>query len=179
MPATDIVMPPRTMLEVYESLPEGTLIQLIQNKLIMSPSPFTDHQKVLLELAYQLKTFVKEQKRGDVFIAPYDVHLDSENVYQPDILFIAKENLHKIKENGFYGAPDLIIEILSPSTAIYDKIEKKEMYEHYGVREYWIIDPKTKSAEGFWLQEDQFKLIAPEERNGRIRLKLLDLEVKL
>lgn len=175
--STDVMIPPRTMLEVYESLPEGTPVQLIQNKLVMSPSPLTRHQQVLLHVANLITNFIKEHEVGVVFIAPYDVHLDKKNVYQPDILFIANENLHKIRENGFYGAPDLVIEILSPGTAMYDRTEKKEIYEQYGVKEYWIIDPKTKKADGFWLEKGKFKAVKSED--NMLRLKILDLNMDI
>lgn len=174
--STEVMNPPRTMLEVYQRLPEGTPVQLIQNKLIISPSPLTAHQQVLLNIAYQLKDYIKKHSTGEVFIAPYDVHLDEENVYQPDILFIAKENLHKIKENGFYGAPDLVIEILSPSTAQYDKKEKKAVYEKYGVKEYWIVDPKTKSAEGFSLKDGKFESLANDNQELRLQVLMIVLE---
>lgn len=95
-------------------------------------------------------------------------------MYQPDIIFIAKENRYKIKENGFYGAPDLIIEILSPSTAVYDRTEKKEMYEHYGVREYWMVDSKEKMAEGYVLKQTTF-----QEPSQKIELQILDLTLEI
>ncbi len=174
--SVETLSPPRTMLEAYESLPEGTPMQLIKNQLIMSPSPLDIHQKAAIRIASQLLIFVEKYRLGDVRSAPYDVHLDEQNVYQPDILFIAKENLHKIKENGLYGAPDLVIEILSPGTATYDKKEKKEVYEQYGVKEYWIVDPKTKKAEGFVLKEGKFETI--EREKGAIKCKLLDLAIK-
>src|SRR5699024_8910535 len=161
--STDVITPPRTMLEVYESLPEGTPVQLIKNKLIMSPSPLDIHQKILGLIFNRLFTFVEKHELGEVRVAPYDVHLDEQNIYQPDILFIAKENLHKIKENGLYGAPDLVIEILSPGTTEYDKKDKKEVYEHYGVKEYWIVDPKSKIADGLVWKEGKFETMAEEK----------------
>ncbi len=169
--------PPRTMLEAYESLPEGTPIQLIKNQLIMSPSPLDIHQKIVGTLFNQLMNFVEKNKLGEVRVAPYDVHLDEQNVYQPDILFIAKENLHKIKENGLYGAPDLVIEILSPGTATYDKKEKKEIYERYGVKEYWMVDPKTKEADGFVWKEGKLEVGVSAERV--LKFGILDLEITL
>jgi Uma2 family endonuclease len=148
------------MLEVFRSLPEGTLVQLIENRLIMSPSPKDLHQKYLLELAAQLLAYVRSKKLGEVRIAPYDVYLDKRNVYQPDLLFISTENLYKIEENGLHGAPDLVIEVLSPRTATYDRGKKKAVYERCGVKEYWIVDPVTKAATGYSLQENRFVELA-------------------
>src|SRR5690625_3878682 len=175
--STDVITPPRTMLEVYESLPEGTPVQLIKNKLIMSPSPLDIHQKILGLIFNRLFTFVEKHELGEVRVAPYDVHLDEQNIYQPDILFIAKENLHKIKENGLYGAPDLVIEILSPGTTEYDKKDKKEVYEQHGVKEYWIVDPETKRSEGFELKSGEYEAFG--EENRKLALKILNLKVNI
>ena len=90
--------------------------------------------------------------------------LNNKNAYQPDILFIANENLYKLKEQGFFGAPDLVVEILSPATRRFDKGEKKAEYERSGVKEYWIIDPADNSTEGFILQEGKFVSIPGNPR---------------
>lgn len=79
---------------------------------------------------------------GKVRIAPYDVYFNNRNVYQPDIIFMANENVKNIEENGLHGAPDLVIEVLSPATAKYDLEDKKDVYERYRVKEYWAVDPK-------------------------------------
>src|SRR6476660_1669303 len=105
-----MVQPPRTMLEVFKGLPEGTLVQLIENNLVMSPSPKDRHQKYLLELAFQLLKHVRSKGSGEVRIAPYDVYLDQKNAFQPDLIFISNANLYKIEEDGLHGAPDLVIE---------------------------------------------------------------------
>jgi Uma2 family endonuclease len=84
------------------------------------------------------------------------VYLDRKNAYQPDLIFIATENLHKIQEDGLQGAPDLVIEVLSPGTARYDKGKKKTVYERCGVKEYWIVDPATKAVNGYALQQGRF-----------------------
>ncbi|HEY9340910.1 MAG TPA: Uma2 family endonuclease, partial [Hanamia sp.] len=143
MPET-IIHPPKSMLEVWESLPEGTLCQLINNKLIMSPAPLDIHQVVLNEINFEIFSFLKKSKIGQVRIAPYDVHFSRENILQPDILFIKNENLHKIESKGLFGSPDMIIEVLSPSTSQLDFEEKKLVYERFGVQEYFIIDPASK-----------------------------------
>src|ERR1700709_379610 len=103
---------PRTMMEVFEALPEGTNIQLIENNLVMSPAPITTHQLLLMEISSQMHVFCKKLNLGKVFIAPCDVYLDKKNAFQPDISFVSTEHNDCIKRNGLYGAPDLIIEIL-------------------------------------------------------------------
>ena len=167
-----VIHPPRTLMEVFKGLPEGTLVQLIEKELIMSPPPKENHQRILGKIFNALYNLVALDKLGEVRCAPYDVFLDSRNAFQPDIIFMATGSLHKIKEDGVYGAPDLIIEILSPGTAVYDKVKKKEVYERNAVKEYWIIDPADNSAEGFCLDEDKF--IALEKADSQIQSKLLN-----
>lgn len=167
--------PPRTLLQAYRSLPEGTLAQLIQNQIIMSPAPLDRHQVMINEIYPELAIFVKKKKLGTTRVAPYDVYFDRQNAFQPDIIFISNEKLPQIDKDGFYGAPDLVIEILSPSTAKYDLEDKKDVYERYGVQEYWIVDPADKSTVGYTLEHESFKKIW--EGTGKITSALLQWEV--
>lgn len=166
-------MPPRTLMEVFKNLPEGTMAQLIENSIVMSPAPLDRHQGLLLEISYELFGFVKTKKLGQVRTAPYDVYLDKKNAFQPDICFISKERSHLIKENGLHGAPDLIIEILSPGTARYDLYEKKDVYERCGVKELWLIDPADKSSTGYWLTNGEYQECF--KGKGQVSIKLIDL----
>ena len=168
--------PPRTMIEVFENLPEGTLAQLINNQIYMSPTPKSIHQIVLAEIFNSLFNYVKANNLGRALVSPFDVFLNQKNVYQPDIVFLANKNLTGLKENGFYGAPDLIIEILSPATWNFDKEEKKDQYERSGVKEYWVVDPVSKLAEGYYLENNQFVALPAAE--GRVNLRLLDLGLR-
>lgn len=93
---------------------------------------------------------------GKVRIAPYDVHFSKQNIFQPDIIFIASNNLKNIEPKGLVGVPDLVIEILSPGTAQKDLGEKKDVYEQYGVKEYYTIDPASKIVRSFILKGKQF-----------------------
>jgi Uma2 family endonuclease len=122
-----VLNPPRTMFEVFESLPEGTLCQLINNNLVMSPAPSDAHQETVLRVSSMLN-HVDTYHLGKVRIVPYDVYFSRRNVYQPDIIFIANENVTSIEENGLHGAPDLVIEVLSFATAKYDLEDKKDVY---------------------------------------------------
>jgi len=166
--------PPRTIREVYDALPEGTLGQLIENQLVMSPSPTDNHQKVLNRINFLIFKFLEDNPFGELRIAPYDVHLDDENVFQPDILFIRNDQLSNIRKDGFHGAPDLIIELLSPSTSHYDLGQKKAGYERHGVQEYWIVDPDTKNVNGYFLEEGRYG--DPIDYVGLISSKLLGEE---
>ncbi|HET7115653.1 MAG TPA: Uma2 family endonuclease, partial [Hanamia sp.] len=126
-----LIHPPKIMQEVWESLPEGTLCQLINNKLIMSPAPLNIHQVTIGELFVNLSIFLRKNKIGEVRIAPFDVYFSNENVLQPDIIFIKNENLKKIQNKGLFGAPDIVIEILSPTTSQLDYEDKKIIYERF------------------------------------------------
>ena len=152
----DVLHPPRTMYEVWESLPEGTLCQLVNNSLVMSPAPVNAHQVVLNEINFEIQFLLKKNKIGEVRIAPYDVHFSKRNIFQPDIIFIANENLHKVESKGLVGVPDLVVEILSPGTAHVDMGEKRDVYEQYGVKEYFIVDPATKTVTPLILQGREF-----------------------
>lgn len=171
-----VLNPPRTVYEVFESLPEGTLCQLINNNLVMSPAPSDTHQKIVGKIFSKLLNHVESKELGEVRVAPYDVYLSRQNIYQPDIIFIANENMHKINEKGLLGVPDLIIEVLSPNSAKYDLEDKKEVYERYSVKEYWIVDPFTKQVTFFNLVNKEFSEV--ETKDGIIKSLLLNAVIK-
>lgn len=145
--------------EDYKSLPyvERQRFELLEGELIpMAPSPGFAHQSVSLELVTRLHIFVQERGLGTVLEAPFDVVLGEpgeEQVVQPDILLVTKERRHIIHDDEIRGAPDLVVEVLSPSTVEKDRVFKRRLYAKYGVREYWIADPDTKTIEVLTLGE--------------------------
>jgi Uma2 family endonuclease len=161
---------------IYQLLPEGTRVQLINNKFVMSPGPSVKHQDLLLAIATKVQKWVKSKKNGKVLVAPLDVHFGEAQVFQPDIIFISNNNAGIIFENAIYGAPDLIIELLSPSNSSYDLIQKKEVYEKKKVKEYWTVDAVTKEVMGFELGTKGFKEL-PKSK-GIIISKLLNKTFK-
>lgn len=129
----------------------------------MAPAPRTRHQKVGLHLKLALGQFVKTHHLGEVYDAPIDVILSDDVTetdlaapVQPDILFIDQERLDIVQEKFIAGAPDLIVEILSPSNWLDDRRDKYTVYEAAGVREYWIVDPDDCSVEVFVLRNGQY-----------------------
>ncbi|MDQ6903583.1 MAG: Uma2 family endonuclease [Bacteroidota bacterium] len=152
-----LTRPPKTILEVWDSLPEGTLCELVNDKLVMSPTPVDIHQIVVGEIYIEISLYLRKNKLGEIRIAPYDVHFSKENILQPDIVFIKSENVRKIKSKGLFGVPGLVIEILSPSTSHLDFGEKKLIYEKYGVEEYFLIDPNSKSVTSFLSKDKKFE----------------------
>lgn len=158
----------------YKLLPEGAPYQLIEGELVMTPSPTTFHQIISGNLFGKMRDMVKEKGAGLVLFAPLDIYLDDENVFQPDIVFIPKQRRDIIRDDGIHGAPDMVIEILSPSTAYYDIKKKFKIYEKFGVKEYWIVDPEMKGVELFSLTEQaKFLLSAALAEQGTVRSGIL------
>lgn len=159
----------------YLLLPEGAPYQLIGGELVMTPSPSPYHQRVSKRLEFLLYEFVeKKRDMGEVFYSPIDVYLEETEVYQPDIIFISKERLNIIGEKRIEGAPDIVIEILSPTTAYYDLRHKKTMYARHGVKEYWIVDPMEKSLEIYENKGGEFILIESAKEKGNVKSRLLE-----
>jgi len=159
----------------YLELPEDShQYQVINGELVMAPAPYTIHQGVSANIFDALKSFMKETRIGKVLYAPVDVVLSETNVFQPDILFVANENSKIISEKNITGAPDLVIEILSPSTGYYDLTEKKEIYAEFGVKEYWIVDPKKQWVEIYANETKKFKPGQRLEKSGILKSRELD-----
>jgi len=174
--ASALIHPPKTIQEVWESLPEGTLCQLINDKLIMSPTPQNLHQVVLNEINIEISLFLRKNRIGEVRISPFDVHFSDEDILQPDLLFIKNENLNSIRNKGLFGVPDLIVEVLSPSTSYLDFEEKKQVYEKFGVQEYFIVEPNSKSVTSFLLKDKEYE--EQKTKKGIIKSVVLNAEIK-
>ncbi len=144
----------------YLSWTDNRRYELIDGQVyIMTPAPSSRHQKILIELIRQISMYLFD-KECEVYSAPFDVifskedekSLDALTVVQPDILVICDKN--KIKSRGCEGAPDFIIEIISPSSGGRDRKEKRNLYERQGVKEYWIVDYNENTLEVYLLNED-------------------------
>jgi len=144
----------------YFALSDDKRYELMEGELFMVPAPDFYHQIVSGNIELLLREFVKKRNIGIVAYAPVDVVLSPEDVLQPDILFISKENRGIITKRNVAGAPDLVIEILSPSTQERDKLVKRDIYSEYGVKEYWIVDPVGKNIEVMTLGTEGYKLHA-------------------
>ena len=166
--------------EDYAKLPEGAPYQLIGGELIMTLAPTPYHQIVSRKIVSLLTQYVEKNNLGEILYSPIDVYFTEEDVFQPDIIFVSKERLNIIGETKIEGAPDLIIEILSPSTAYYDLGRKYEIYEKSGVKEYWIVHPERKSIEIYQNESGQFKLVQMAKETGTINSSFLKgLELNL
>lgn len=172
----NLLTPPSacTAMAAFKDLPEGTRAQLIGNMLLTEPSPSYAHQHLLLEVLLPVADFVRSGRLGEVLFAPFDVYLDKHNAFQPDLIFVSRDRLHLINNKAMHGAPDLVVEILSPSTCRYDREDKKLVYERNGVKEYWLVDPETCGTQGFQLVGGVFETLPTAY--GKILSPLLQTE---
>ncbi|MFZ3591253.1 Uma2 family endonuclease [Bacillus sp. DJP31] len=122
------------------------------------PSPTVKHQLLVTEILNALH--ITCHSNGILLVAPIDVYLDEKNTFQPDVIFIMNENISIIQDDKISGAPDLVVEILSPSTGKRDKTTKKETYARFGVKEYWIVDPIHQTLDQFLLNNQSLNLYA-------------------
>ena len=129
-------------------LPEdGKRREIIEGELFVTPSPQTPHQRAVIRLSARLWQFVDSHKLGEVFGAPFDVVFSEFDVVEPDLLYISNARANVLTNKNVQGAPDLVVEVLSESTARVDRSIKLKLYGKFGVQEYWIIDPQGPSAE--------------------------------
>lgn len=164
----------------YLLIDDDKRYEILRGGLIMVPAPFTIHQRVLRNIEDILWNFVRGKNLGEVLVAPTDVVLSEDTVVQPDILFIGKEKLDIIKEAAIMGSPDLIVEIVSPSSASYDTVEKRDIYEEYGVKEYWLVFLQEKAIEILALEDGVYREICKGRKTGIVRSKIIaGLEVDL
>ena len=152
----------------YMMLEEGAPFQLVENDLIRSPSPSLAHQLILGELYETIKEFIKvKNSQALVVLSPMDVRFDNDNVFQPDLIYISKEKIKEIVKDIVDGAPDMVIEIFSPSNAYYDLRQKKDVYEKYGVKEYIIVDPIAFNCELYVLKDGKYRL---DQKKGKTKI---------
>ena len=130
--------------------------ELIDGKLVaMSPRPVVNHNRIAFRIAHLFENYL-EGRKCIALADGVDVHLTEKDIFVPDMMVVCERE--KIKYDGVYGAPDLVVEVLSPSTAKRDKGYKKDVYEKCGVREYWLVEPVGKSIEVYLLKDGDYVL---------------------
>ena len=153
-----MVQPTRTRINATDyfnlaDYKEHNLIQLIDGEVIIAMPSIPKHQDVVREILVLL-TLIARKIGGKAFDSPIEVYLDENNVFEPDVLYLTVDSQCTIGEKRLTGAPELVVEVLSPSTAKYDRQQKYQAYEKHGVNEYWIVDPVHETIEVWTLNKD-------------------------
>ena len=146
--------PIRYTYEDYLAFPDdGRRHELIDGEHFVTPAPVRRHQKLVVRLTFALEGWLREHPVGEVYVAPLDVILSDVDVVEPDLLFVSNER-REVLGKWIHGAPDLVIEILSPGTRRTDEITKRHLYGRVGVREYWIVDGEVEAVKIYRRQDD-------------------------
>ncbi|MBP1968334.1 Uma2 family endonuclease [Virgibacillus natechei] len=156
--STDLIKESNLTYDDYASIDDGNRYELVNGKLeLMSPAPTVTHQMI----SFQMQKDIAKSCESDYIIlyAPVDVILANNEVRQPDLILVHRERMNILSNRGVIGPPDLVVEILSPSTLKRDKIDKLDTYANSHIPEYWIVEPKTGILEQYSLHEEQYNLI--------------------
>ncbi len=160
-----------TVQELFESYPPESRVELIDGEVYEMPAPEYAHQRVVGLIYRRLSSFVEDKGLGEVVLSPIDVILSEDAVVQPDIAFIS--DLSKIKKR-IEGTPDLVVEVVSPSSLKRDITDKFRLYEKHGVKEYWLVFPAEKSVLVFTLTDKGYELFSEAHEKGKVKSKLLE-----
>lgn len=173
--------PVKVTYEDYLHFPnDGKRYQILDGEVFVSPAPTLRHQAVLRNLARILDRHVATHRLGQIFFAPVDVVLARKTVVQPDLLFVSAAREAILADAAILGAPDLLVEVLSPGTIREDRKLKKALYTRYRVPHYWIVDPRARKLEIYELHLGSYRLAASHSGNTRARSSLLPaLEIDL
>jgi Uma2 family endonuclease len=140
---------------------DGKRHELIDGAHVVTAAPNTKHQRVSMNLSGLLWGFVRERELGEVFAAPFDVLLSDRDVVEPDLVYVSKDRRADIlTAANARGAPDLVVEIGSPSTRTRDETIKRRLYERYGVVEYWVVDPELDEIRVYRRAEGRYERVA-------------------
>jgi Uma2 family endonuclease len=146
--------------ELVAELPESNQpCELWDGELVMSPTPSFEHQKITLRLYRAFDDWVSSRRLGQVVTAPLDMVLSPHRVAQPDLVFIAQDRL-SIIQRVIRGPADLVAEVISLGGRHRDRIEKRDLYEQHGIKEYWIIDPESRTIDVLFLKKSRYQLLA-------------------
>lgn len=161
----------------YFAWPEEERVELIMGEPVDLSAPSRAHQYTLMALSGQIYDYLKD-KQCQVYPAPFAVVLDDINVVEPDISVVCDKN--KLDDMGCKGVPDFIIEILSPSNKKYDRLTKLKLYENFGLKEYWIVDPEDRTINVYMLEGKHLELKEKAQCPGFVRIRTLkSLEIDL
>lgn len=148
--------------------------ELLNGEIVRKKAPTPQHQEAVGNLFTIFNNYAKEKQLGKCYTSPIDVFFDDYNCTQPDILFIKTDRAFIITNNGIEGAPDLVVEVLSPSTFRYDRKEKMAIYKQFGVKEYWIVDTNNRAIEVYVLQDGLYDMQFFAIEEGTIESSVLE-----
>ncbi|HKI05446.1 MAG TPA: Uma2 family endonuclease [Thermoanaerobaculia bacterium] len=154
-------LPLKLTYDDYVFFPEdGQRHEILDGEHYVTPAPFLRHQSICVNLVGRFEPFLRQNPLGKIFVAPADVVLSTYDVVQPDLFYVSKQRARILTEKNVQGAPDLVIEILSPRTRRMDEGIKLERYEQLGVDEYWMLYPDLKTAKIYRRDGHRFVLAA-------------------
>jgi Uma2 family endonuclease len=163
---------PLTWRDLWRTPDDGKRYEIIDGVLYVSPAPVPQHQRVLRELFRVLDRHVRRHRLGEVFFAPIGIVLEIPSAVQPDLVFIAACQGEIVKEKAVFGAPELVVEVLSPSTERRDRSLKPRTYERCGVAHYWVVDPRRQRLQAWRSEGGRYMLEAELEGDVRFRPSL-------
>jgi Uma2 family endonuclease len=154
---------------------DSAYYELINGVIMKKSAPAPQHQRISMRLSRIISTYILEAKKGELLAAPVDLFLDDYNAVQPDLVFVANDNQHIVTSDGIVGIPDLIVEIISPSSVMRDRVDKKNLYERLNVKEYWIIDPAYQDIEIYSILNGRYELLSGVTMlEGALKSNILD-----
>lgn len=158
---------------------EHDLIQLIDGEVVIGMPPVPKHQDIVREILIMFGLTAR-QKGGKAYASPIEIYLDEHHVYEPDVLYLKPDSACEVGEKRLTGPPDLVVEVLSPSTAKYDRYSKYQAYERFGVGEYWIVDAANELIE-VWTRDDdgRFEQVGGFARGDTFKSITLDQDVEV
>jgi Uma2 family endonuclease len=166
--------------DIFDTPDDGKRYEVIDGDLYVSPPPVPEHQGAAVVLTGYLQPFIRDRNLGRLYTAPIGVTLDDENGVQPDLVFISRERLDIVGRRGIEGAPDLVVEVLSPSTRSRDRGVKQRRYAAAGVRYYWIVDPRTRTLDELRLGGEGYERIGTSGPGAVFRPELFPgLEISI
>jgi Uma2 family endonuclease len=161
--------------EDYETFPDdGNRYEIVDGEVFVSPSPFEPHQIAVGEIYAAILFHIRKRKLGRVYTAPFEIVLGPHDVFQPDVLYIARERLSIVDARGrVRGAPDLCVEVLSASTRNVDRTVKFQQYARFGIAEFWIVDTDLRTVEVYALENGAYTLVVNAHGQDRVVSRVL------
>lgn len=167
--------------EDYLELPnDRNRYEILEGELEVNPAPNVAHQRAVVNLSYLLVAYTRTRHLGEVLVAPTDVILSDITIVQPDLLFVSSARASIVLPQHVRGAPDLVVEVISPTSEKTDRELKRQIYARYGVRCYWLVDPAARMITAFALDGDQYRQVATASGDEMFRAApLADLDIRL